>query len=215
MVFDCAAVFKGTSLNCQLLHSPDLTNSLIGVLIKFRQEPVALMADIKAMLNVKVSEKHIDYVRFLWWPNGDVQQDLVEYRMKVHLFGASKSPSCANFTLRKTAKDNKAHFPAEVINTIKNNFYVDDCLKSMPLEPEAIQIVKDLTAQCQKGGFMLSKWISNSRAVLASIPQENRTKETKELDLDEDNVPMERALGLDWCAETDVFKFRIAARQQP
>lgn len=97
VVFDCGAVFKGTSLNCQLLQGPDLTNSLIGILIKFRQELVALMADIKAMFHqVKVSEKHVDYLRFLWWPNGDVQQDLVEYRMNVHLFGAMSSPSCAN-----------------------------------------------------------------------------------------------------------------------
>lgn len=85
----------------------------------------------------------------------------------------------------------------------------------MPSEQEAIQIVKDLTALCKKGGFMLSKWISNSRAVLASIPRENRTKETKELDLDKDNLPMERALGLLWFVETDVFKFRIAARERP
>ncbi|XP_034151514.1 uncharacterized protein LOC117595338 [Esox lucius] len=213
VVFDCGAVFKGTSLNEQLLQGPDLTNSLIGVLIRFRQEPVALMADIKAMFHqVKVSEDHIDYLRFLWWPDGDVQQDLVEYRMKVHLFGAVSSPSCANFALRRTAEDNKAHFPAEVTDTVKNNFYVDDCLKSISTEQDAVLMVKDLTALCKKGGFMLSKWISNSRKVLASIPQEARTKETKELDLDRDNLPMERALGLHWCVETDVFMFRITAQ---
>ena len=133
--------------------------------------------------------------------------------MKVHLFGAVSSPSCENFALRKTADDNKAHFPSEVTNTVKNNFYVDDCLKSLPSEQEAVQMVRDLTALCKKGGFMLSKWISNSRAVLASIPQENRTKETKELDLDKDNLPMERALGLHWCVETDVFKFKISAQE--
>lgn len=159
------------------------------------------MADIEAMFHqVKVSEKHIDYLRFLWWSDGDVQQGLVEYWMNVDLhtmyIGTVSSPSCANFALRKTAEDNKAHFPAEVTNTGKNNFYVDDYLKSMPLEQEAIQMVRHLTAPCQMGGFMLSKWISNSRAVLASIPQENRTKETKELDLDKNNLPMERALGL-------------------
>ncbi|XDV14268.1 hypothetical protein PO909_002442 [Leuciscus waleckii] len=126
------------------------------------------------------------------WPDGDVQQDFVEYRMKVHLFGAVTSPSCANFALM-TAEDNKAHFPAEVTDTVKNNFYVHDCLKSMSTEQDAVLMVKDLTALCQKGGFVLSKWISNSHKVLASIPQENRTKETKELDLDRDNLPIERA----------------------
>lgn len=33
--------------------------------------------------------------------------------------------------------------------------------------------------------------------------------------MDKDNLPMERALGLHWCVETDVFKFRIAAQERP
>ena len=216
VVFDCGAVYKGTSLNCQLLQGPDLTNSLIGVLTRFRQEPIALMADIKAMFHqVKVSENHVDYLRFLWWPDGDVQKDLAEYRMKVHLFGAVSSPSCANFALRKTAEDNQSHFPSEVTDTVNANFYVDDALKSISTEQKAVKLVKDLTALCQRGGFILSKWISNSRAVLTSIPHEHRAKEIKELDLDKDNLPVERALGLHWCVETDVFKFTITARERP
>ncbi len=35
VVFDCAAKFEDTSLNDQLLHEPDMTNTLIGVLIDF------------------------------------------------------------------------------------------------------------------------------------------------------------------------------------
>lgn len=72
VVFNCGTTYKGTSLNCQLLQGPDLTSSLIGVLVRFRQEPVAIMADIQAMFHqVHVSDKHINFLRFLWWPNGD------------------------------------------------------------------------------------------------------------------------------------------------
>ena len=49
VVFDCAAKHKGTSLNDQLLTGPDLTNSIIGVLMRFREEQVALSADIQCM----------------------------------------------------------------------------------------------------------------------------------------------------------------------
>lgn len=51
VVFDCASSLKGTSLNHELLQGPDLTNSLLGVLIRFRQHPIALMADIEAMFH--------------------------------------------------------------------------------------------------------------------------------------------------------------------
>lgn len=49
VVFDCSARYRGTSLNDQLLQGPDLTNTLVGVLTRFREEPVALMSDIESM----------------------------------------------------------------------------------------------------------------------------------------------------------------------
>lgn len=58
VVFDCAAEFKGESLNKHLLQGPDLTNTLTGVLNRFRQESVGLMCDIKSMFyQVYVAEE--------------------------------------------------------------------------------------------------------------------------------------------------------------
>ena len=122
-VFDCAARFRGTSLNDQLLHGPDLTSNLFGVLERFRQNSVALVSDIEAMFHqVKVDPKDSDALRFLWWPDDDLTQQPVEYRMEVHLFGSTSSPSCANFSLRKTAQDNTGEFASEVIDTALKNF---------------------------------------------------------------------------------------------
>ncbi|KAK0152604.1 hypothetical protein N1851_005873 [Merluccius polli] len=216
VVFDCGATFQGSSLNSELLQGPNLTSSLLGVLSRFRQEPVAFMGDIKAMFHqVKVAEEDRDYLRFLWWPDGDVTKDLAEYRMTVHLFGAVSSPSCASYALKKTADDHHSEFPVEVLKAIKQNFYVDDCLKSSATEGEAVQTVQDLVALCRKGGFILEKWISNSRTVLQTITEDQRAQGLKELDLDRDKLPMERALGLQWCVETDSFRFRLEVKQQP
>nr|XP_021331052.1 uncharacterized protein LOC110439398 [Danio rerio] len=135
--------------------------------------------------------------------------------MTVHLFGAVSSPSCASFALKQTAKDNEGDFPLEVIETINNNFYVDDCLKSVSCEEKAISMAKDLTCLCQKGGFRLTKWISNSREVLQSISQENRAKDIQQLDLDRDKLPVERALGLQWSVDVDTFQFKISLKTQP
>ncbi|KAK0147804.1 hypothetical protein N1851_012495 [Merluccius polli] len=215
VVFDCAATFQGASLNKELLQGPNLTSSLLGVLLRFREGPVAFMGDIKAMFHqVKVAEEDRDFLRFLWWPNGDITQDLMEYRMTVHLFGAASSPSCASYALRKSADDHQSEFAAGVCQAVKQNFYVDDCLKSSATEREAVQMIQDLTALCQKGGFSLEKWISNRRAVLHAIAAERRAKDFKELDLDRDKLPAERALGLLWCVETDSFRFRIELKQQ-
>ncbi len=213
VVFDCGVTFQGKSLNSELLQGPDLTSTLFDVLPRFRQEPVAVMTDIKAMFHqVRVSKADVDFLRFLWWPDGDTSMPAVEHRMLVHLFGAVSSPSCANLALRQTAKYNIDCFRSEVISTIENNFYVDDCLKSLPTEHEAVEMVKDLTSLCQTGGFHLTKWMSNSRTVLSHIPKEDRAQNVKELDLDRKRLPTERALGLLWCMENDMFKFNITVK---
>ncbi|XP_014676275.1 PREDICTED: uncharacterized protein LOC106816214 [Priapulus caudatus] len=49
VVFDCSSKFFGVCLNDILLQGPDLANSLVGVLLRFHQDPVAFMADIKAI----------------------------------------------------------------------------------------------------------------------------------------------------------------------
>ncbi|KAK0133288.1 hypothetical protein N1851_031202 [Merluccius polli] len=111
VVFDCGTSYQRATLNEQLLQGADLTSTLIGVITRFRQEPVATMADVEAMFHqVKVPPEDADLLRFLCWPDGDINKDLVEYRMVVHLFGATSSPSCGSYALRRCAEDNRDLF---------------------------------------------------------------------------------------------------------
>ena len=48
VVFDLSAECKGTSLNKELLSGPDLTNQVMGVLLRFREEHVKVMGDVEA-----------------------------------------------------------------------------------------------------------------------------------------------------------------------
>lgn len=64
----CGASFQGISLNQQLLQGPDLTSSLVGVILRFCQEAVAFMFH-----QVKVSNEDTDLLRFLWWPGGNYE----------------------------------------------------------------------------------------------------------------------------------------------
>lgn len=100
-------------------------------------------------------------------------------------------------------------------SVLLNNFYVDDCLKSIATAEDAVQLIHGLTSLCKRGGFHLQKWVTNSREVLASIPSDIRAVETKEMDLDWDPLPIERALGMQWCVEGDTFSFRTAVQERP
>ena len=60
-------------MNKRLLSGPDLINQIVGILVKFREDYVAIMADIEAMFyQVFVANQHRSLLSFLWWKNGDV-----------------------------------------------------------------------------------------------------------------------------------------------
>ena len=164
-VFYCSAKPGGTSLNDRLIQGPNLFNSLIGVLARFRQDRMAFMADIEAMFHqVQVPVEHCDFLGFFWWPNGNVQTATQEYQMTVPLFLAVSSPSCCNFALKQTAEDVELHDGPLVAETIGRSFYVDDCLRAVEDEQTAIELIQGLRRTCAHGGFNLTKFISNSRA---------------------------------------------------
>jgi hypothetical protein len=215
VVFDCAAECVGTSLNKELLHGPELTNSLVGVLTRFRQGPVAMMADVEAMFHqVRVRPEDCDALRFLWRPENDLNREPEEYQMLVHLFGGVSSPTCAKFALRRTADDNAKEFDSEIINTVKRNFYVDDCLKSTENEQEAINTAEQLRLLLSKGGFRLTKWLSNSRKVIESVPELERYNSFKEV-IHFADLPTEPALGVLWNVEADTFGYSISLKDKP
>ena len=213
VVFDCSAKFRNTSLNGQLSQGPDFTNSLIGVLTRFRTGPVALMADVEGMfLQVQVPLEDANALRFLWWPNRDLSSDPKEYQMLVHLFGATSSPSCANFALQQTTEDNRDDFDPATVKTVKRNFYVDDCLKSVESDYQAINLQGELRQLLSRGGFRLTKWVSNSIKVLESVPESERAPKAKDLDLG--NSAIERALGVRWNVPSDTFGFKISIKDK-
>lgn len=64
-VFDCSARFSNTSLKDNLLTGPDLTNTLVGVLSRFRKGKIAIMCDVERMFHqFYVAPKDRDYLRF-------------------------------------------------------------------------------------------------------------------------------------------------------
>ena len=161
-----------------------MANEIIQVLFRFRKEQVGIAADVQEMFHqVKVPEEDRDSLRFLWSPN-DVHNNPDEYRMNVHVFGAKDSPSIANYASKKTAHDNGCDFSKKTVNSVEKDFYVDDRLKSVTDDNDAIQLASELMVLLRRVGFRLTKWISSSKKVLATIPAAERADPTLNLSID-------------------------------
>ena len=214
VVFDCSAKFNGVSLNDQLLQGPDFTNSLVGVLLRFRQEAFAVVADIKSMFfQILVEEGDRDVFRFLWFPDNDFDREPVDYQMQVHLFGATSSPSVAAYALRRTAWENSVNVDAETVRAVLKNFYVDDLCKSCASVEQAINFIKQISDLLSSGGFHLTKFLSNPKQILSSVSENDRASSV--VDLQDRQLPTQKALGVYWNADTDNLEVKVNIREKP
>ena len=208
VVFDCSAKYDNISLNDMLLQRPDMMNALLGVLCRFRKEPVAITCDVvKMFYQFKVDTNHRDFLRFLWWEKGDFTTEPVEYRMTVHLFGAISSPGCANFGMKKAADDGQEEFGSAAADFIYDDFYVDDGLTSLPTVHEAPGLLVKTQQICAKHGLRLHKFASNSKTLLMSIPAEDLSVNLHNIEYVVGSNMNEKALGVEWSIEQDTFHF--------
>lgn len=84
---------------------------------------------------------------------------------------------------------------------------MDDLLESKPNSGEAIVLARQLIEILTTGRFRLTKWMSNSREVLAAIPTSEVTCDT--VNHDRNELPhQERALGIKWHAEQDLLSLK-------
>ena len=84
----------------------------------------------------------------------------------------------------------------------------------MESEEIAIQVIKDIRGMCGEGGFNLTKFICNRKAVLQSIFECHQRSGVKDADLDE-SLPVKRALGIYWDINKDTFKIKVNLTEKP
>ncbi|XP_062619290.1 uncharacterized protein LOC134280860 [Saccostrea cucullata] len=215
-VFDSSAEYNGTSLNKALITGPNFTNNLQGILIRFRKDKCAIVADIEQMFySFFVKEDHRDYLRFLWYKNNDPHAPLIEYRMRAHAFGNSASPAVATYGLRKCVERTNV-YGADVADFVVHNFYVDDGLTSVPSVEAAVSLLKRTqTALKEEGNLRLHKIASNEPAVMNAFRRQDLCKEMVSLNLEKDALPVHQSLGLSWDLQFDTFTFQIQLEEKP
>lgn len=206
VVWDAAASVAGTSLNSVLLKGPDQLKPLPFILYKFRERPIAICGDIEEMFHqVKMCVDDQQSQRFLFQDNLNAAEP-DEYVMTVMTFGATCSPSSAQFIINKNAERFQKQLPTAA-EAIRENHYVDDMLASVNSEAEAIQLAEDVHFIHQQGGFKMRGWISNSPTVMralnsSEIPERN-------LDLNTEHA-LEKVLGMWWNIKSDEFQFKLS-----
>ena len=157
-VLNGAANFHGASFNNSLFTGPDLLQNLIYVLLRFRQHPFAVSADIEGMfLQAGVLPCDQPSLCFLWRENPT--SNVVVHQYTRHIFGAKDSPTCANYALQRTASDNAKEYP-EAAKAVLENFYMDDYLDSVESPERALIRSKELV-HLHLGGFKFTKFVSN------------------------------------------------------
>ena len=162
VVFDAAAQFDKTCLNEKLLKGPDYLNKLIGILLRFRRQPYAVISDIEQIYHqIKVAENDQDALRFVWRDNTD--KEIVDHMMKVHIFGKINPPCIANWVIKRMASDQSNQYENEIIKTIKQKFYMDDYLDCFQSQEKAIDTIHKVIKILSIGRFRLTKWLSNSK----------------------------------------------------
>ena len=208
LVLDAAAKSHGKCLNDFLMRGPDYFNLIPGIILRWREKPVAITSDVVAMFSqVLVKPSDRASLRFLWrGRRRDGPFDV--YESSTVIFGSKSSPSTAGYCYRKTGEcfsDGKS----EVLTVIRDDTYVDDVITGAETSEEAAELIQDLTSTLRGGGFELGPWASNSSEVLKTLPSDLRAEGDIML---EDGALGQRALGVIWSPETDelTYKAKVA-----
>ena len=193
-VLNGAAKFQGTSLNKSLLTGPDMLQNLIRVLLRFRQHQFAVSADVEGMFpQVGVPDWDQPSLRFLW--REDPTTNVVVYQYTRHIFGAKDSPTCANYALQRTARDNVNQYP-EATKAVRENFYMDDYLDSVQSPERTLKRSKELVYLLHLGGFKLIKFVSNVPNLADRIDGSTQSTEPKVIASSKEDSS--HVLGMKW-----------------
>ena len=188
VVFNASASRSGEqSLNDLVDPGPSLLPDLVGLLLRFREYPVAFQADIrKAFFMIGMRPEDRPYLRFVWPEIG--QEQMCIWRLKKLPFGVNCSPFILSAVLRYHLDHALGSASAEecaIIKLLLRSFYVDDCVSSVPCSADAEKLQEYSMHMLQGAGMELRKWRGNT---LPSDPEAGS-----------------KALGIVWATEEDVI----------
>ena len=182
IVFDasCKVRKSEVSLNDCLHVGPPMTPLIFNILLRFRENKIALVGDIeKAFLNIEVIPKDRDCLRFLWVD--DIHSEdpkIFVYRFTRVVFGVNSSPFILNAVLRHHIESYQEIDPG-FVTRMKEGFYVDDLVSGCNNLEEAYALYQNATVRLQEGGFRLRKFKTNNNELMSKIQEHERENDTE------------------------------------
>ena len=158
------------SLDDQLLIRLTVHAPFIDVLLRFRQQKVALTTDISRIYMyraVLLPESLCDLHSLVW--RRQKHEELKDYRMTRLTFGVADASFTANMAIKTNTMQYEHSHPRAAL-AVQKTLYVDDGLTGADSILEAINLHKELQELFCKGGFLLKKWNSNKPEALHHLP---------------------------------------------
>ncbi|XP_028170489.1 uncharacterized protein LOC114360115 [Ostrinia furnacalis] len=214
---------KGVSLNDTLMIGPTIQADLRHTVMRWREHPIALVADIVKMYRqVLVAEEDVKYQRILW--RDEPEKQIKEYELLTVTFGTASAPYLAVRVLQQIAMDEGQEVP-QAAERILQSFYMDDLMTGCSSVEEGVELYNQLSKLLEKGGFKLQKWNSNDKTLVETIKEKEResdglvTEEVIEGNKDRDTQKPEQTelklkldqtvkiLGLTWNRDDDFLQY--------
>ena len=190
----------GHTLNKYWAKGPDLLNSLLGILIRLRENEVAFMGDIKKMYHSVKTMPIEQHTPCFLWRDMNVCGESDTYVIQRVSFGDKPSATIVTVALRKTAQMGEELYPEAAKIVMENTYmYMDDIIDSVSDKRKALSTTRDIEKLISKGGFKIKGWIFSGEHV---------SKDGMLVPTDK-NAATEKVLGVAWNPVEDKFCFKV------
>ena len=216
----CVLCVRRTPLNNCLYSGPNLLLKIFDILLRFRFNFIAILADIKqAFLNVEISKEHRAFLRFLWYENVNSESDakLIVYRFLRVVFGVASSPFLLNGTIRHHLSKYLS-CDQQFIEKLLEDLYVDDVTSGTKTIEQGKEFYKKAKLILSEAGFDLRKWVTND-SKLQNFLDSQENSEAKILNETDITFSKEqfgptknsykKVLGLEWDIQNDEIVFQF------
>nr|CAH7760091.1 unnamed protein product [Callosobruchus chinensis] len=204
VVFDASArTDSGYSLNDLQYVGPTIQDTLFSILLRFRQGPVAIGADlVKMFRQVKIAEDQRHLQTILW--RASPSDELQTFQLCTVTYGTASASWLAVRCLKQLALEHAETF-THSSNVLARDFYMDDLLTSCESEEQAIKTCDDLISILAAGCFHLQKWSSNSERVLKHVKAQD-----PQTIINIGSDQRAKTLGVYWSCFSDHLMFSIS-----